>query len=341
MLKRSEKPGMLKNLRRVVDTATNIGKGYVDSKRIIWCSLDYKTKEGYKDITHPSIGRIGYELLMAASPYPQTLENGGVGYENPYLFEAKENPPFVHFNLVTNQPIALPEEAHYNSDPHIFHKGDTLYLLNRKFSGPDYLALITLQCTRNLKIWSNPLPIIKTNHVCASPFFLNWHGKEYIYLINTHWNELFGHKTIGYQTENIEIWENKRDLQNPDFQLWKTLPWNFDEQIYHGDGFIYEDELYIIFNALSNRFRTFYGIRDHFKYLWIAKSNDLIHFQICHRPLLRRGGIYKPTAYLEDSILHVYFATDNSYYGKDKKAYPSGNRIGYFTIPLKDIQFDQ
>ena len=337
---KSSKPGILKNLRRLVNTFTNESKGIVEKKLIKWCSFKLDIK-GHKDITHPSIIDFNGQLFVAATPYPQKLEDGGVGYENPYLFKPKvggEAKP-IDFDCISPEPICLPEEAHYNSDPVLFEWKGKMYMLTRKQEGPDFLSKIILQ-TYDGSMWSTPKDIIKTDRMSACPMILKKDGKLQVYMINYRWNMFKGHKTIGYTTENLEIWENDDD-DLKSFRFKEFVEWSHSQQVYHGDMFTYGECHYMLFNGLDLRFRTFYGIHDHFKYLWLARSKDGIHFEVSKRPLLKRSGIYKPTAYIKDGHLNVYFATDNSYTGEDKKEYPSGNRIGQFSVNLDMIEFER
>lgn len=280
------------------------------------------------------------EMIVAATPYPQLLDDGGVGYENPYLFKPilKTSDAPIKFNLVDSNPICLPEEAHYNSDPVLFEWKGKIYMMTRKQEGPDYLSKIVLQEYNNEK-WSEPIDIIKTHRMSACPMVIQMGDRINVYMINYQWNSFKGHKTIGYTTQNIEIWENEsEDLAS--FKFKGFIEWPHTKQVYHGDMFFYDGYNYMLFNGLNTSFRTFYGIHDHFKYLWLAKSKDGEHFLVSKKPLLKRSGIYKPTSYIKDGILNVYFATDNSYFGKDRKLYRSGNRIGQFSIPLNSIQYE-
>lgn len=340
LIKQSAKPGILKNIRRKINTAVNVKYGYINSSHIKWCDLDYYTESGIKDITHPSVLLYKHHILMVATPYPQSLEDGGVKYENPYLFISHSTEPLITFERLSEQKIIAPLEAHYNSDPKIFMKDNSVYLLNRKCEGPDYFSKITLQKMINYNEWTKPIDIIKIDRVGVCPLYINYLGHEYVVLINIRWNKLFGIKTLGYKTDNIEIWINNGTIEHPNFSLYDRVLWSMSQQIYHADSFIYNDDIYIIFNASNKEYKTFYGIPDHFKYLWIARTKDFHSFQICNKPLLKRSGIYKPTAYLDHGILKVYFASDNSYFGDERKSYISGNRIGYFEMPFDSIVFD-
>lgn len=334
----SSKPGMLKNIRRKINTFTNERKGLVDKNAIKWCDFHLEI-QGHKDITHPSILIAEEGMYVAATPYPQLLEDGGVGYENPYLFKAtnSEADAPTDFALVDDKPICLPEEAHYNSDPVLFNWKGKMYMMTRKQEGPDYLSKIILQEYVDGH-WSAPIDIIKTDRMCACPMVMQKDGKVWVYMINYRWNSFKGHKTIGYTTENIEVWTN-RDNKLTAFEFDRFLDWPHTQQVYHGDLFYNDGYYYMLFNGLDTSFTTFYGIHDHFKYLWIARSKDGISFEVSKRPLLKRSGIYKPTSFFKDGVLNVYFATDNSYFGKDRKQYKSGNRIGTFSVPLNLIEF--
>lgn len=337
---KSSKPGVLKNIRRVVNTLTNERKGLINKSNIRWCSFELDI-QGHKDITHPSILLDNHDMMVAATPYPQLLEDGGVGFENPYLFKAvqMDNQAVTHFKLVDKEPICLPEEAHYNSDPVLFKWKDKTYLMTRKQEGPDYLSKIILQEYVGDK-WSEPIDIIKTDRMSACPMVIQMDNKLKVYMINYRWNSFKGHKTIGYTTENVEIWENENDELTM-FKFDRFIDWPHTQQVYHGDMFYHEGYYYMLFNGLDTSYRTFYGIHDHFKYLWIAKSKDGVHFSVSKNPLIKRSGIYKPTSYLKDGILNVYFATDNSYFGSDRKHYRSGNRIGHFSISLNSIKYEK
>ena len=66
---KSSKPGILKNLRRLVNTLTNERKGLIDKSNIRWCTFELDI-QGHKDITHPSILLDNHNMLVVATPYP-------------------------------------------------------------------------------------------------------------------------------------------------------------------------------------------------------------------------------------------------------------------------------
>lgn len=342
LLKESAKPGIFKNIRRWVNTGKNIRKGIVSSKEIKWCTLPYTVERGLLDITHPSLywDCIKNILYLAATPYPQSLGHGGLEYENPYLFYA----PFdggeapVDFICYKDEPVCLPEEAKYNSDPVLFKDEERLFLLTRKVEGPDYFCKIVIQELVDGN-WSNPIDLLKTDRICASPMIIKKDGIYRIYLINTRYNTIFGKKSIGYYTENLECWSS-HTLAPYSFSFVNKIEWKYKQQIYHSDLIHHQGYFYLIFNALHTDFRTFYGIRDHFKYLWICRTRDFINFEMCPKPLLKRAGIYKPSGlFLKDKLI-IYFSTDNSYYGKARNLYKSGNRIGVIEVSVNYLYFE-
>lgn len=354
MLIASKKPGKLKNMRRIICTMGNVKNGIYDESIIKWCDLPISSRldqggvpDNMLDITHPSVVLLpkpwnGYNVWLAATPYPQIIGNDAQIYENTSIFHAcTHNSAFPSkFIAIKHNPIIYGEEAKYNSDPELFMDDDsTMYVITRKCIGPDYFARIVLQQSRDGENWSYPVTLLKTDRLSMCPCLIKVGERYRIYMFNTHFDERYSKYIGGIITDNIEIWESE-SLSHPDFHLVKYVKWNNLSNVWHGDVVFYHHKYYMLYCGTNYNYKILYGmgrVIDTFKYLWLAVSDDGYNFKAFPKPLLKRAGIYRPTFVIENDIMTIYFATENSYIGKDSKRYPGGDRIGLFSISLNDL----
>jgi len=347
----SKKPGRLKNFRRKVCTLNNIKDGLLNESIIHWCSLPITARldqggvpDGMLDITHPSVIALpkpwnGYDVWLAATPYPQRQGNDAQIYENTSIFHANRIGGLMpcNFTAIDRNPIIYGEEAEYNSDPDLFFEDSTMYVVTRKCNGPDYFSKIVLQNSKNGNKWSDPVSLIKTNRLNLCPCMIKIKGVYRMYMFNTHFDERYSSNIGGIITDNIEVWESK-SLEKPDFKFVKSVPWKNDSNVWHGDILFYKDKFYLMYCGTNYDYKIFGLTIDTFKYLWLAVSDDGFHFKAYKKPLLKRSGIYRPTFSIDGKgILTVYFSTENSYWGKDHEKYPGGDRIGMFSVPFNDV----
>lgn len=349
----SKKPGILKNYRRSICTINNIKKGIYNDSIIKWCTLPISSRldqggipNGFLDITHPSIAILaspwnGYNIWLAATPYPQSLDDKAEIYENTSVFHANIHNSIIPttFKAIKHNPIIYNEEAKYNSDPDIFYEKSIMYIISRKCIGPDYNVRIVLQKSQNGENWSSPQTLIKTNRISLCPCLLKVGNIYRIYMFNTHFDERYSKKIGGIITDNIEIWESN-SLSHPDFHLTKFAKWHNFSNFWHGDIVLYKKKYYMVYCGTNYNYKILYGIGniiDTYKYLWLATSDDGYNFKAYPKPILKKSGIYRPTLAINDrGIMTIYFSTENSYYDRTRK-YSGGNRIGMFNVSLYDL----
>lgn len=349
----SKTPGKLKNMRRVICTMENIKNGIYDESVIKWCDLPISSRlnqggvpDNMLDITHPSIILLskpwnGYNVWLAATPYPQKIGDDAQIYENTCIFHANlHNKHFPYkFTAVKYNPIIYPGEAEYNSDPELYFEDSIMYAITRKCTGPDYFAKIVLQHSVDGDSWSKPITLLKTNRLSLCPCLIKVGDIYRIYMFNTHFDERYNKYIGGVITDNIEIWEST-SLSKPNFHFTQFVKWDNKSNIWHGDVVFYKNKYYMIYCGTNYDYKILYGIGnviDTFKYMWLAVSDDGYHFRALPKPILKRAGIYRPSFVIHDDVLTVYFSTENSYIGRDRKYYPGGNRIGTFSVSLNDL----
>src|SRR5574344_638490 len=356
VLLKSKKPGIYKDIRRKICTFQNEKYGVFDKSIIKWCNIPISSRlecggvpNNLLDITHPTLLVLdkpwkGYNVWLAATPYPQSLNDDvSILYENTSIFHANMNGNIfpTTFTSIKHNPIIYQEEASYNSDPDIIMENDTLYVVTRKVDGPDYKSDIVLQKSCDGEHWTEPLSLIKSNRLCLCPCIVKVNNKFYIYMFNTHFDERYSRSFGGVITDNLELWESN-SLSNPKFKFVRSIKWGNVSNVWHGDVVYYNHKYYMIYCGTNYNYKILYGIGniiDISKYLWLAVSDDGIHFKALPKPILKRSGMYRPTFYIGKSgLVTVYFSTENSDRGDDQSHYPGGNRIGMFQFYLADFK---
>ena len=289
-----------------------------------------------QDITHPSVVCVHRDSLrevwIAATPYPQDSRFKGEPYENTCIFHASftgDAPP-LNFSSIARNPIIYKDGAKYNSDCDLFYdtNENNFYAITRKRRAKDYLTRIVLQSSENGHEWSKPVVLMDTDRKSLCPCMVKANGKYLLYMFNS---------PEQYKLcDSIEIWESK-SLSEPNFSLKGLFKWcDPTITIWHGDIDFIDGVFYMVFCGSNIAFRrSVIGGQDKSKYLWIAKSEDGVHWKHCQRHLLKANGVYRSTFFVEDDIMYIYVSFLNRYI--DLK-HPAGNRIGCIKIPMKTIE---
>ena len=326
----------------------NYQTGVFEYHELEWCDLPIGydldrcgVPNGIKDVTHPSVvyvecGWNGADVWMAATPYPTSLRVSGEPYENTSIFYATTDSTVAPttFDSIERNPIIYKQGAQYNSDPDIFFndKDSIMYVVTRKRRGEDYLTRMVIQSSVDGHTWSTPTTLFDTEQLALSPSIIAVNDTTYrIYTFNTLENAT---KT----TESMVIWESP-SLRNPSFNKVKEIAWNSRINFWHGDVIKHEGKYYMLFCGTNEDFKWKYtrGYVDQAKYLWFADSDDGINFNVYQRPLVKMGGFYRSTFYIDENRnVTIYSALHNRYRG-DKKCYPSGNRIAKLQFSLDDL----
>lgn len=335
----------LLDLARDLATYNNQEKGIVDKDSIRWCSfpLSHDLDKGgvpfdIQDVTHPSIVYIpncfnGYNCWMSTTPYPCSLPTSGEPYENTciYFANTNDNKSFPSdFFPINQNPIILKSGAKYNSDPDLLfdEESNCLYSITRKRRAKGYITNIVYQKSIDGQKWSQPISLFTTETNSLCPCILKINGKYLIYTFEVNSD---GRRS----TKEIDVWESE-SLENPSFRLVNKIKWNLPSNFWHGDVFFYNGKYYMVYCGTRNDYKTILGSSDLAKYMWLAVSNDGLHFEANERPLLKMNGVYRSSLVITNDIMSIYFSVSNRY-RKDKKQYPYGNRIGLVEIPLKNI----
>lgn len=293
-----------------------------------WCSVPVPSGYPKQSQTHPAILFAprkwnGYAYWLAATPYPDE----DIRYENPCIY--KSNDP-IHFLPVKKNPILdYPGNKAYNSDPELFFHEHKLYCIVRENENQHFLREIKLLSSSNGDDWSVSKTIYTSNdenRQLLSPSYLNRKGKHLIYFLN-------GDAGVGKNgtCSGIEI----IGTENPDmtdFKLFasgnfinkdevKIEPWHFD---------LFEDQerLYMVLCGRDKSKTTFRNPM----YTYLAVSEDYVNFKIYRKPIIRYLKSYRPSAFMDKEILHLYFSIIGRFL-KDN----SDRNIARTSIPFHDL----
>jgi hypothetical protein len=340
---------LLKLLRDIVPCLSKFSReGILESNAIRWCTLPLDTysdkdviPDGIMDITHPSIVYIpnkwnGYSHWLAATPYPQTVENSRMGaiFENTCIFYSNHNGS-SHPNIflpIAKNPIITKQEAGYNSDPELYFDSDDglLYCITRKRCGPDYITRLVIQSSKDGESWSEPIQVltISNNEECLSPCLIKYKGTYRLYVFQAATNAM---KT----TISVDIWVGS-SLQKPDFQFYKKSKWTSNINIWHGGLFEHKNKFYLIGCGTKEGNKLITGQKDITKYLFMGFSEDGDSFTMYSKPILKTNGVYHSSGFIDEKNMFVCYVSLHNRY-KGERSYPAGNRIAVFEYPFDDL----
>ena len=294
-----------------------------------------KTEVDYhNDCLHPCIRKWGTnKYIMVQSPWYDFNDS----IENPLLYISSDAHQWKRGVEISKTP-----EMGYNSDPNVFVEDGTIYVLWREYGTPKcgelncVTALFYRYSVDGGRNFSDTYMLLKTMvfdddydvedfsvETLMCPILIKHNDK---YIIYATWYQFEpAKKNLG-----IAIWEGT-SLLRPNFELKHLVPikpiWTVDKwhqlpigghlffcpvphkyDLWHFDLFEYNDKLYML------------SCEDKADNIMLGVSDDYIHFKTCRSPLLNahymenrvhyRQKYYKPTAYIEGDILHLFYTSN-------------------------------
>jgi hypothetical protein len=299
-----------------------------------WCTIPVPEDYPRQSQTHPSIlyikkGWQGATHWLATTPYPDTC----VKYENPCIYYAGEDgltKSPVSFTPITRNPIlSWPGGSKFNSDVELYFENEILYAITREYDNQTLRKEIKVQTSVDGQIWTLPRPLFATSDAekeLLSPSILKYKNKYRFYCLNG--NAGVFRKGI---CTGIDIWEGD-SLSEPAFTQISTgcFPNKGDIGIepWHCDVFEYENKLYMILCARDVRKKTLRAPME--TYLAISENYQDFHIFPC--PLIRHIKTYRPSAYVDEKMLYLYFSSVGRYLN-DK----SDRNIGLASFDMRKI----
>jgi len=306
-------------------------------------SVEVQTPEPQKymnDCLHPCVrfipeGFMGYNWWMVQSPY--YARNNKL--ENPILYYSKDKTfplKWECMGVICDTPL-----TGFNSDPTLFYENNKLWIFWRECDTPICTELGVLRATVGFFTTDgndfSPLQVYLTDNnpdkdTEQCPILIKRDDKYLFYA--THYQYKPVRKNIG-----LAIWEGT-SLEYPDFKLretpnfksvytcdaWKQLktkysylfipiPLKFD--LWHFDLFEYNNKLYMFSSSE-------WGDN-----IMLSVSGDYINFKTYRKPLINNHFTesklrhweyyYKPTGYIGNDILYLYYTgTGEREEGKNK-----------------------
>lgn len=264
--------------------------------------------------------------------------------ENPMFYESDDYMHWHNCTLLADTPV-----KGYNSDPNIclLENGDIFYLWrecetplaeshNSEFvTVGGYLKNGKLDMKRVLAInqWHD-------GDTEQCPIMIEHDGKRYIYAAWYEWKP-------ERKNKGIAIWKEDGDQ----FKLAETIPFKsvytvgklaqknifghlffipkpLYHDMWHFDLFEYKDKLYMV------------SVAERGENIMLSVAEDWKHFKTYRKPLVNnhytenycgyRQYYYKPTAFIKDDTLHVFYTAN----AKDN---PSRNQLYHTVLPAKQV----
>lgn len=280
----------------------------------------------HNDCLHPCIRKdtIRDTYWMVQSPYYKWNSK----CENPILYSSDSLDKWENGVIVADTP-----EYGFNSDPNIFLARDTVFVFWREFATPLCDSLGTYAAT--VGVWSVDGLTFSEKKVYLVNEYSTGDTEQAPTLILVDGKYRFYATWYQYEPERINrgisIWEGS-SLTTPDFKLIDTVKFNstltvdklaqkkifgklrfipkplkFD--LWHFDLVEYDNKLFMVSSSEKGDNVMF------------SVSKDGVHFKIKHTPLVNnhysetyvgyRQYYYKPTAIIENGILHLFYTTND------------------------------
>ena len=300
----------------------------------------------HDDCLHPCIryDALSGSYFMAQSPY-YAWDNK---VENPMLYMSDDYKVWNNGILIEDTP-----DKGYNSDPNIClcENGDKIYLW-RECGTPLCDSYGCSRATVGGKLNKDGtldkkhvfcLNTSKNEDIEQCPIMMEHNGERYIYAA---WYQ-FEPERIN---RGIAIWV-KGENDNMPFRLLETIPLSscntvdkcvqirilnhifyipkpLRHDLWHFDLFEYDNKLYMV------------SVAEKGDNIMLSVSEDWMHFKTFRKPLVNnhytenycgyRQYYYKPTAFVKDDILHVFYTAN-------AKEDPKRNQLYHTSLPAKNI----
>lgn len=298
-----------------------------------WCKIPIPTGYLWQSQTHPSIlyikeGWNGATHWLGTTPYP----NAQVEYENPCIYYGmmERNSVPINFIPIKKNPIlGWPGGSRFNSDIELFYNNKTLYSIIREYDNKSLQKILKVQSSLDGQNWSEAHPFFSTNNPeqeLLSPSIIRYENKLRIYCLN-------GNAGITKQgiCTGIDILEGD-DLEQSAFKeiaggtflnknQVKIEPW-------HCCLFEYEQKLYMLFCGRDHKKKSFRSPME----TYLAVSEDYHNFYIYERPIISYVKTYRPSAYMDGDLLHLYFSVVGYI-----DSFFEDRRIGYTCLNMKEL----
>jgi len=295
--------------------------------------VDIKTPEFEKyknDCLHPCVrfipsGFAGYNWWMVQSPYYGRDSK----LENPILYYSKDKTfPLMWecIGVIRDTPL-----TGFNSDPTLFYEDNKLWIFWREYLTPLckdlHVSKATVGVSTKDGINFSPVQVYLVERETdidreQCPILIKRDNKYFFYAV--HYQHKPVRKNIG-----LAIWEGT-SLEKPDFKLKETIkidpvytvdkfkqmkigkhlifiPKPLKHDVWHFDLFEYNNRLYM------------FSVAEWGDNIMLSMSDDYRNFKTFRKPLInahssekfygRRQGLYKPTGYIANNTLFLYYTT--------------------------------
>jgi hypothetical protein len=310
---------------------------WVYKKRIVignrpcqWCTIPVPPNYPKQSQTHPSILFFkdkwqGATHWLATTPYPDAC----VEYENPCIYYAcGEN--ITAFTPIENNPIhPWPGGKSFNSDVELYFENGILYSVIREYNNQDFSKTIKVQTSIDGQTWTLPYTLFSTSDIkkeLLSPSILKYKNKIRFYCLNGN----AGVYRKGICT-GIDIWEGTSMTDTGFTQITTGSFLNKNEigvEPWHCDIFEYREKLYMVLCARDIKKKTFRAPME----TYLAVSENDQDFLIFPQPLIRHIKTYRPSAYIDEGRLYLYFSSIGRYVND-----ASDRNIGVTSFDMEEL----
>lgn len=306
----------------------------------------------HDDCLHPCVryDALSGSYFMAQSPY-YAWDNK---VENPIFYSSDSYMQWTDGHLIAETP-----ETGYNSDPNICLSSDgSIYFIWRECYTPLCDSLKAHEVTVGGKIVNNFLSkkeVYCINHlpngdIEQAPVMIEHGGERYIYAAWYQYEPIRKNKGIAIWKEDVAsanrgggqtckcqfvdsiAFEScitaDRVLNIPLFGHIFYIPKPLYHDLWHFDLFEYANKLYMV------------SVAEKGDNIMLSVSEDWRHFKTFHKPLVNnhytenfcgyRQYYYKPTAFVKDDTLHVFYTAN-------AKEDPKRNQLYHTSLPAKKI----
>jgi hypothetical protein len=282
------------------------------------------------DCLHPCVrfipsGFVGYNWWMVQSPYYRRDSK----LENPILYYSKDKIfplTWECLGVIKDTPL-----TGFNSDPTLFYEDNKLWIFWREYLTPLCKDLQVSKATVGFSTFDginfSTLQVYLTEKETdidreQCPILIKRDDKYLFYAVH------YQHKPIR-KNIGLAIWEGT-SLEKPDFKLKETvkidpvytvdkfkqmkigkhlifIPKPLKHDVWHFDLFEYKNRLYM------------FSVAEWGDNIMMSVSEDFINFKTVRKPLInahysekfygRRQGFYKPTGYIVNDTLYLYYTT--------------------------------